>query len=68
MIHPIQWLDIIIGVLIAEGFLIGLRSVLHAISNKNRNLQIAQRVSEMRPAALDQYRISQQKDTHAPLG
>jgi hypothetical protein len=68
MIHPMQWPDIIIGFLIAEGFLIGLRSVLHAISNKNHNKQIAQRVQEMRPAALDQYRAAQNRDVRAPLG
>jgi hypothetical protein len=68
MIHPNQWPDLIIGFLLAEGFLIGLRSVLHAISNKNRNKQIAQRVQEMRPGTLDNYRAAQNRDVRAPLG
>ena len=68
MIHPMQWPDIILGVLIAEGFLYSVRSILHYISNRSRNLQITQRVEEMRPGALDSYRYATKDTGNAPLG
>ncbi len=68
MIHPMQWPNIIIGVLLAEGLLIAFRSSIHAISNRNRNQHIFNRVNDMRPAALDGYRARQEHDVHAPLG
>ena len=67
-VHPILWPDIILGVLIAEAILHTMRTVLHHISSKSRNHMIAQRVNEMRPAALDGYRIRQERDVHVPLG
>jgi len=67
-LHPLQWPDLIVGFLLAEGILYSLRSVLHFISRRNRNLHIAQRVEQMRPAALDNYRLRQERDTHSPLG
>jgi len=67
-VHPILWPDIILGVLIAEAILHTTRTVLHHISTKSRNNMIAQRVNDMRPAALDTYRARQERDLHAPLG
>jgi hypothetical protein len=66
--HPMAWPDITIGVLLAEGFLYSLRTTLHYISRKNRNKAIAQRINDMRPAALDSYRFRQEHDRHAPQG
>ena len=68
MTHPNLWPDIIIGVLIGEGFLISIRAVLHYISRRNRNEQIAARVEAMRPAALDNYRAAVKEHVRAPLG
>jgi hypothetical protein len=68
MMHPNQWPDLIIGFLIADGILYSLRSVLHFISRRNRNIQIAARVEHMRPAALDNYRATQERGARAPLG
>ena len=67
-LHPILWPDIILGVLIAEAILHTTRTVLHNISRKSRNHMIAQRVQEMRPAALDGYRAAVKENVHAPLG
>jgi len=68
MIHTNLWPDIIIGVLIGEGFLISLRSLLHYISNRNRNKIIAARVEAMRPGSLDNYRAAVKEHVRAPLG
>jgi hypothetical protein len=68
MTHPNLWPDIIIGVLIGEGFLISIRALLHYISRRNRNQQIAARVEAMRPAALDNYRAAVKEHVRAPLG
>jgi hypothetical protein len=68
MIHPIQWPDIIVGVLIAEGFIYMLRATLHYLANKKRNHLVAQRVGEMRPGTLDNYRSSQSWSNNAPRG
>jgi len=67
-IHPILWPDIILGVLIAEAILHTTRTVLHHISTRSRNQTIAQRVNEMRPAALDGYRAAVKEGVRAPLG
>jgi len=66
--HPILWPDIIIGVLVAEGILYTLRSALHFISRRKQGQQIAQRVADMRPAALDNYRVLSKESVRAPLG
>jgi len=68
MTHPNLWPDIIIGVLIGEGLLISLRSLLHYISNRNRNKIIAARVGAMRPGSLDNYRAAVKEHVRAPLG
>jgi len=65
MMHPIQWPDIIIGVLLAEGFLYTLRSTIHFISRKQHNTHV---MYAQRQAALDSYRSMQQGRTHEPLG
>jgi len=65
--HPIQWPDIIIGVLIAEGLLHTIRSLVHFISRKQHNTQVMERI-EQRSAALDQYRVMSKESVRAPLG
>lgn len=67
--HPIQWPDIIIGVLLAEGMLWLLRSALKFVGRHNRNEKVVQRVNEMRPAPLDNYRaITNKYRDLDPLG
>jgi hypothetical protein len=66
--HPISLVDIILGVLIADGLLYALRAGLHLVSRRRNNKVVAQRVESMRPAALDSYRVRQERDPHAPLG
>jgi len=68
MMHPILWPDIIIGVLLAEGIFHSIRAILHHISDRRHHQQIAQRVSDMRPAALDNYRAAVRENVRAPLG
>jgi hypothetical protein len=68
MIHTNLWPDIILGVLIAEGFLYSVRSMLHYISNRNRQMIVAARVEQMRPGVLDNYRAAQERGVRAPLG
>ena len=68
MMHPMSWPDIILGVLIAEGFLYSVRSVSHYVSNRKHNILITQRVEQMRPGALDNYRYTVKGEGHAPLG
>lgn len=67
-LHPIAWPDLIIAVLLAEGLLYTLRAGLHFVSRRNQQAQVAQRLEEMRPAALDQYRIRSKESVNAPLG
>jgi hypothetical protein len=66
--HPMAWPDIIIGVLIAEGLLYSLRTILQYLARRGRNQMVAQRLNDMRPAALDSYRFRQEHDRHAPQG
>jgi hypothetical protein len=68
VIHPILWPDIIIGFLIAETIFYTARATLHHLATTKRNHLVAQRAEQMRPAALDNYRAVQDKETHAPLG
>jgi hypothetical protein len=68
MIHWDTVLATVCGVILADGFLYGVRAILHYISRRNNNMIIANRVQQMRPAALDQYRAGQDRGSHAPLG
>jgi hypothetical protein len=67
-LHPLQWPDLIIAVLLAEGLLWTLRSSIYFVVRKKQNQQVMERVERMRPGALDNYRAAQEKDVHAPLG
>ena len=67
-LHPAQWLDIVVAVLLADGLLYTLRSGLHFIARRNRNKVVVRRVTEMRPAALDGYRAAVKEGVRAPLG
>ncbi len=68
MLHPILWPDLIIALLIAEGIFHSTRAILHHISDRRNNQLIAQRVADMRPAVLDNYRVLSKESVRAPLG
>lgn len=68
ILHPMHWPDVIVAVMLAEGFLWLFRSTVHYVSRRRKQIQIAERVQQMRPGALDNYRAAQERGVRAPLG